>query len=98
VLAIGILHHLSDEEALKLFRLAQSALKPGGCLVTLDGCYIDNQPRLARYLISKDRGEHIRTLDAYRALASRVFSKVVTHLRSDLLHVPYTHLIMKMEK
>src|SRR5690606_18649060 len=40
VLAFGILHHLDDPEAQDLFRLAFKALRPGGRLFTLDGCYI----------------------------------------------------------
>src|SRR5688500_12665468 len=41
VLATGVLHHLSDAEALDLFRIAEAALKPDGRLVTLDGCFVE---------------------------------------------------------
>ena len=37
VLALGIVHHLEDAEALQLFQIAYDALKPGGKLVTIDG-------------------------------------------------------------
>ena len=37
VLALAILHHLDDTEALQLFRIAHGALRAGGKLVTLDG-------------------------------------------------------------
>src|SRR5579884_2353919 len=37
VLALGIVHHLDDSEALQLFSISREALKPGGKLVTLDG-------------------------------------------------------------
>jgi len=59
-LAFGVLHHLDDDEALRLFRLASSALKPGGRLITLDGCYEKSQSRVARSLLSWDRGRHVR--------------------------------------
>ena len=98
VLASGILHHLSDEETQSLFRLAASVLKPGGRLVTLDGCYAQNQSRIARYLISKDRGEYMRNQEEYYRLASKVFSEIKTSLRHDLLRIPYTLLIMEMAK
>src|SRR5262245_54094777 len=39
VLAIGVLHHLDDDEARTLVALAWRALVPGGRLVTFDGCY-----------------------------------------------------------
>ena len=38
VLALGVLHHLSDEEGRALFESASSVLKPGGRVVTLDAC------------------------------------------------------------
>src|SRR4030095_16582354 len=50
VLAIGVLHHLDDAEAEKLFRLAHTALLPGGRLVTLDGVFTKEQSRLARLI------------------------------------------------
>src|SRR6478752_1907792 len=39
VLATGVLHHLDDERARKLFELARLALAPNGRLITYDGCY-----------------------------------------------------------
>ena len=48
VLALGIVHHLDDFEAMQLFRIAHSALKPRGRLVTLDGVWTNDQSRPAR--------------------------------------------------
>ncbi len=42
-------------------RLARAALRPGGRLVTADGCYLDGQSRIARLLLKMDRGRHVRT-------------------------------------
>lgn len=98
VLALGIVHHLDDEEAEKLFRLALVALVPGGRLVTLDGVFVKGQNPIARLIISRDRGEHVRDEAGYRRIADRVFSKVKPAVRSDLLRIPYTHLIMECEK
>jgi len=39
VIAHGLLHHLDDDEARSLFRVARRALKPGGRMVTFDGCF-----------------------------------------------------------
>ena len=39
VLATAVLHHLNDDEARQLFEFAKVALKPGGRLITFDGCY-----------------------------------------------------------
>ena len=51
VLTIGVLHHLSDNEARRLFRLSAQAIKPAGRLVTLDGCFVSDQNALARLLL-----------------------------------------------
>lgn len=98
VLAVGVLHHLDDDEAEKLFRLAHAALAPGGRLVTLDGCFVPGQSPIARFLISRDRGRFARNEAGYRKLAAGVFGKIDTVIRHDLLTVPYTHLVMECVK
>lgn len=95
VLAIGVIHHLNDTEALQLFELAQSALKPLGRLVTFDNCYVEDQSKIARYLISLDRGKYVRKKEDYLNIASKVFSDIKVNIRYDLLRVPYTHVIME---
>jgi SAM-dependent methyltransferase len=95
VLATGVLHHLDDERAVKLFELARVALAPGGRLVTYDGCFTDGQSQIARWLLKSDRGKHVRKTEDYQRLASHCFSRIQPSLRHDLLRVPYTHLIMR---
>jgi SAM-dependent methyltransferase len=94
VLATGVVHHLDDEQALKLFDLARRALRPRGRLVTFDGCYVPGQSRFARWMLDHDRGKHVRNREEYVRLASLRFSRVEPHVRHDLLRVPYTHLIL----
>jgi len=95
VLALGLIHHLDDSEARDLFRLGYTALKPGGRLITNDGCYTAHQSQVERYLLSRDRGQYVRTETRYLELAHSWFQKVVPHLREDVLRIPYTHLIME---
>lgn len=92
VLAMGLLHHLSDETAGILLGLAHSALKPGGRLITIDACFEVGQNPLARLFISLDRGQNVRTREGYSELVSRVFPKY----RAEVRHktgIPYTHCI-----
>jgi SAM-dependent methyltransferase len=98
VLAIGILHHLDDAEALQLFEIAKRALKKGGRLVTFDGCYEDGQSRMARYLLSRDRGQFVRDEKGYADLAKARFDEVRVSTRSDLLNIPYTHIMLECVK
>jgi SAM-dependent methyltransferase len=95
VLALGIVHHLDDAEANHLFQISYDALKPGGKLVTIDGVWLNDQSRAARWLLARDRGNYIRNQPAYLELASKVFSHVKPSVRHDLLRIPYTHLILE---
>src|SRR5262249_38071241 len=95
VLASGLSHHLNDAEAERLFRVAHAALAPGGYLVTWDPVYVDGQSRLARYLISWDRGQFVRTPEEYLALARPFFPVVESAVFHDLLRIPYTHFVTK---
>lgn len=95
VLALGLVHHLDDNEARDLFRLGHTALKPGGRMITNDGCYMPKQSAAKRYLLSRDRGEYVRTQEEYERLAQSWFQEVRSHIREDVLRIPYTHLIME---
>lgn len=95
VLATAVLHHLDDADAQSLFKTAAHHLNPGGYLITLDNAYVVGQNRIARWLISMDRGHHVRTPTEYQDLARPYFSTLLGVVRHDLLRVPYTHFIMK---
>jgi SAM-dependent methyltransferase len=98
VLALGVLHHLDDPEALDLFKLAFQALRPGGRLFTLDGCYLPDQAPLARWLLDNDRGKNVRTREDYLRLAEDVFFNVSALIRHDIVWVPYTNLILECRR
>jgi cyclopropane fatty-acyl-phospholipid synthase-like methyltransferase len=94
-MATGVIHHLNDEQAADLFSLVRVALRPGGRLITFDGCFVPDQSRLARWILRNDRGKFVRTSTEYERLASKQFSAIESYLRNDLLRIPYTHLIMR---
>ncbi len=95
VIAHGVLHHLDDASARALLRVARTALRPGGRLVTFDGCYADEQSLAARFFVSLDRGRHVRPVAAYEALARVEFTSVRSFVRHGLIRIPYTHLVME---
>ena len=97
-LAGGLLHHLDDENSVKLLKKANSVLKQGGRLVTFDNIYIKNQSFFARYIISKDRGQNVRTLDQYIGIGKTAFTKIEYKIIHDMLRVPYTHIVMTFTK
>jgi cyclopropane fatty-acyl-phospholipid synthase-like methyltransferase len=94
VLAIALLHHLSDEQSHSLFAGARKCLRKGGKLITLDCAWTTPQNPIAKLLIKMDRGRNIRTREGYEKLARAVFPAVDSVVRTDLNRFPYTHCIM----
>lgn len=92
VVCDGVLHHVSDDEAVAIARFARERLAPGGRFVTLDPVRIEEQHPVAALLMRMDRGARIRTADEYHALLSAVFGAAtrgtVVHGR---LRPPYDH-------
>ena len=96
VVAFGVLHHLSDTEGELLFKEAKRCLKPGGKIVTIDPTFVAGQSRVAKFLISRDRGQNVRTPSEYSDLAKHHFSDV----NIDVQHrswIPYTHCIVECQ-
>jgi SAM-dependent methyltransferase len=98
VLAFGIVHHLSDDEATSLFNIAHHALKLNGALITYDNVYVENQHPIAKWLISRDRGRAVRTVEGYQKLALRHFVDVESEVLHDVLRIPYTGFVMRCVK
>lgn len=97
VLLTGVFHHLDDIIAKEVAQLAYSALKPGGKLVSVDPCYVPKQNPIARFLISKDRGQNVRVEPAYLQLVNNVFPDT----QVKVVHkawIPYTHCYMVCTK
>ena len=94
VMGIGVLHHLDDATARQFMTLAKAALKPGGRVLTHDPCYAPGQNPIARFLISKDRGQHVRNEASYRVLAEGIFTKIDGQLTHQAW-IPYTHWTME---
>jgi SAM-dependent methyltransferase len=90
VLAQGVLHHLDDDEVTAFVRFAATKLSAGGKLVTADPCFRDGQGRFERFLAAHDRGQNVRTPEAYCKLAQASFGNFRCELRRDAQRLPYT--------
>lgn len=95
IIATGLLHHLDDEEVTGLCATAKSLLQDDGKFITVDPTFVAGQNFIAKTLISNDRGQNVRSPEAYRSLASEIFASVRADVRHDLLYVPYTHAILE---
>ena len=94
-IAIGLLHHLEDAEVRSLLAAIRGRLSPGGHLVTIDPCFDPAQSGFARFMVSRDRGQNVRSIQAYRALAKSAFDRVDSHVLHDLSRIPYSHAILE---
>jgi SAM-dependent methyltransferase len=94
VVAFGVVHHIDDRGAARMARAAAAALRPGGRYLTVDPTYQNGQSPIARAIISRDRGQHVREPEGYYALVEPVFDRVEQFVRHDLLRLPYSHCIL----
>ena len=98
VIAIGVLHHLDDNEAGKLVRAASMLLKKGGTFLTFDCVLTPEQSKFARFVVSLDRGGHVRDQEGYTALVADVFPQREPRLFTKLLKIPYSHFVLRCIK
>ena len=98
ILLIGVLHHLDDAEVSKILASAKRLLKPGGHVLSVDGVYLKKQSKVTKFLLSKDRGGHVRFDHEYKALAESIYAKVDLFLERGLLRIPSDFAVMKMFK
>jgi len=98
VLMFCVFHHLSDAEVEKTLEMARYGLKPTGIAISADGVYLQEQSRMAKYFLSKDRGQFVRTDDAYLSLVKKQFQKVEVKIERGLLRIPTDMIVMTMMK
>ncbi|HEX7746885.1 MAG TPA: class I SAM-dependent methyltransferase [Micromonosporaceae bacterium] len=98
VLLLGLLHHLSDEDSRHLLQVAGKALAPGGRVISVDTCFEPKQGRISRWMSENDRGEHVRTPEAFVALAQEFFHDVDGEVVDDATRIPSSHWMMRMQK
>jgi SAM-dependent methyltransferase len=98
VLARGLIHHINDDEAADLFNIAHFVLRAGGRFITFDGCYVDGQSPIAKFLLSHDRGKYVRDRASYEKIAARKFSDIKVTISHTMMRIPATAIIMECTK
>jgi ubiquinone/menaquinone biosynthesis C-methylase UbiE len=96
--ASGLLHHLSDDEAMSLFESLKRLLKQDGRIVTFDNVWLPAQRSVAKFLNRMDSGLNIRTQEAYVGLLKGTGLDVQVRIFHDLLRIPYDHIVMTVRK
>lgn len=98
VMAIAVLHHLDDQDAVQCIRFAYDALKMSGRFICLEPCWVPNQGALSRFVMANDRGRNIRTEQQYRELSTRAFRNVTARVDTNPARIPYVNVVLKCEK
>ena len=93
--AIGVLHHLDDELATNVLKSTYETLKPGGRLVTADPCVHPEQDALQRFVVSRDRGMHVRPFDQYAEICQSSFDNPVATYSRGYAPFPYSICILQ---
>jgi len=95
VMLLGLLHHLDDEQCRELLTLVARVLKPGGECVALDTVTHPAQNVFEHHLALGDRGEYVRTPEAFAALGRQSFQYVDGTLCKKWW-VPSVHWLMTL--
>jgi SAM-dependent methyltransferase len=95
VLCNGVLHHLDDHEVSAVLAFARRSLKVGGAFRCVEPCYLIHQGRVSRWLMGLDRGAEIRFEEEWKALLGGVFDRYSTRITTNLIRLPYVHILME---
>jgi SAM-dependent methyltransferase len=95
VLCNGVLHHLDDREASEVLRFARRVLKVGGAFRCLEACYLVHQGRISRWITGLDRGANIRYEQEWKTLMGGVFDPYITRITTNLIRLPYIHILLE---
>lgn len=95
VMCNGLLHHLSDEEAIEVLELSTRLLKPGGRLFCLEAVFLTRQTRLSEWFVARDRGRYVRSERQWKDLIRQVFPSYSTSIITGLIRIPYSHIVIE---
>jgi len=98
VTANGLLHHLDDDLASRLFEIGHTVLRPGGRMITVDPCFHEGQSSLARFIIRNDRGQNVRSPEEYAALAAHAFPDHDKKVWDGYVPIPFSVTIVQCRK
>ena len=98
VISGGFLHHLNDEQVIRLLESMRKLTAPGASIAIREPVYVDRQHIIARVLMGLDSGKYIRTKDQYLALLHEAGMRVPwVELMSGDLRVPYNHFVARAQ-
>ena len=98
VIANGLLHHIEDHLATRLFEVGAEVLGDDGRMITMDPCRYSGQAPITRFIVDNDRGNNVRDFEEYENLARGVFPAVTNNLWHGFLPIPFSVSIVECRK
>jgi len=95
IFAFALVHHLSDEVLSETISQVPDLLHKKGVFLTVDPTYSKEQNSIARWIISKDRGQNVKSPNEYRDFVSKYFPNVENIVLENFINIPYSHCIIK---
>lgn len=93
--ALGVLHHLTDDQVIQLLHSVRAVTRPGGRFVSIDPVFDPDQRSIARVAMAMDRGRFVRQREHYDMLVRSVLPDLEVVVRSDVNPFPYTHIVFE---
>lgn len=97
IIVSGLLHHLDDDQAGRLFASLVGLLKPLGRIVTFDNVWLPRQNPIAKLVNALDSGMNVRTPAEYVSLLDDLPLHVEQRVYRDMLRIPYDHFCMTLK-
>jgi len=97
IVVAAVLHHLKTEYWSEILEKLYSKLAVGGKIVLVDIVFHENQHFISKLLVSLDRGVSVLKEHDYLRLIKGEY-KMGYDLRTDLMRVPYSHIISTIYK
>jgi 2-polyprenyl-3-methyl-5-hydroxy-6-metoxy-1,4-benzoquinol methylase len=94
VIALNLLHHLSDVQVFDLCDEVTELLDEGGSLITADPCLTVEQSKLERKITLLDRGNFVRSPERYADLIGQRFDHTAVRVGPGHARIPSTGTTM----
>ncbi len=77
---------------------AKLCMKPDGKFCALDPVYFEGQSWINSFVISRDRGQNVKTAEEYDKVCHSVFLEVSSFIKEKPLRLPYDYYICSCRK
>jgi SAM-dependent methyltransferase len=98
IIVFAVLHHLDLDSWPVIIDSLHGKLKKSGRLLLLDNILHDGQGFISKTLVKFDRGQSILHEKDYREVLIRSGHRFETTIKTDLLNLPYSHILTTIYK